>query len=453
MLKVNQSKYLNYKNNLKEVGHKILGKYQPFIKLFVVLFLSTGVIFSSSHFGAKAFENITNSSDGMYSEGTTVGSIDISGKTESETIALLEEKYVEWVKNTKFELQYSEKIAAFDSNLFSFDATQSVYSIKDGQNNIVSMTIDLMPVEDQIQLQFPQIDLKELELTKLITDLSNTAAKFETGSYKFNLNKDYLIAEASKKDNIISTAIVKLTEVPNDLATLVTANPEIQIAEGANFSLLEFAKLQKIESSSSLSVIATGIYQSILPTNFKIIERNISSALPNYTAVGFEAKVNVPTGADFIIVNPNTTPYTVELKLDNKDLMVTLKGEKFLYDYKISKKEAQQLKPKTIVQYSPLLLPGQSKVQKNGVDGQIVKIIRETYQGEQMITSELLSEDYYPPVYRVEIHGLTGAQQAATDTTSTTPTNPIGNPSTPFPSIIEKDSDDDLWGKPNEQAK
>jgi hypothetical protein len=421
----------------------------------VVLFLSTGVIFSSSHFGAKAFENITNSSNGMYSEGTTVGSIDVSGKTESETIALLEEKSVEWVKNTKFELQYSEKIAPFDSNLFSFDATQSVYSIKDGQNNSVSMTVDLMPVEDQIQLQFPQIDINEIELTKLIADLQNTASKFEEGSYKFNLNKDYLIAEASKKDNIISTAIVKLTEVPNDLATLVTANPEIQIAEGANFSLLEFAKLQKIESSSSLSIIATGIYQSILPTNFKIIERNISSALPNYTAVGFEAKVNVATGADFIIVNPNTTPYTVELKLDNKDLIVTLKGEKFLYDYKISQKESQQLKPKTIVQYSPLLLTGNLKVLSNGGDGEIVKVYRETYQGVQMINSELLFEDYYPPVYRVEVHGLIGTQGAAATETPATTANEgdsNGNPSTP-PTVSEQDSDDDLWGKPNEQTK
>ena len=292
-----------------------MSKHQPFIKLFVVLFLSTAVIFSSSHFGAKAFENFTNTSDGKYSEGTTVGSIDVSGKTESETISLLEEKYVEWVKNTKFELQYSEKIVPFDINLFSFDATQSVYSIKDGQNNTVSMTIDIMPVQDQVQLQFPQLDANELELTKLKTDLTNTASKFEPGSYIFNLNKDYLIADASNKDNVISKAIVKLTEVPNDLEAIVTANPEMQIAEGATFSLLDFAKQQKIESSSSLSLIATGIYQSILPTNFKIMERNISSALPNYTAVGFEAKVNVADGADLIIVNPNTTPYTVELKI------------------------------------------------------------------------------------------------------------------------------------------
>ncbi|MDR7077913.1 hypothetical protein J2Y03_002939 [Neobacillus niacini] len=433
-----------------------MSKHRPFIKLFVVLFLSTAVIFSSSHFGVKAFESLTNTSDGKYSVGTTIGSIDISGKSESETISLLEEKYVEWVKNTKFELQYSEKIVPFDVNLFSFDAAQSVYSIKDGQNNTVSMNIDIMPVQDQFQLQFPQLDVNVLELTKLKTDLTNTASKFESGSFIFNLNKDYLLADASNKDNVISKAIVLLTEVPNDLEAFVTANPEMQIAEGATFSLLDFAKQKKIESSSSLSLIATGIYQSILPTNFKIMERSISNALPMFTAVGFEAKANVADGSDLIIGNPNTTPYTVELKLDNNHLIVTLKGEKFLYDYKISKKDEQQLKPKTIVQYSPLLLPGQTKVQTNGLDGQIVRIYRETYQGTQMITSELLSEDYYPPVYRVEIHGLTGTEQGtATPAGSAPAESPDPNAiQTPPESVDEQqDPDSGLWGKPNEQPK
>lgn len=141
-------------------------------------------------------------------------------------------------KNTKFDLQYSEKIVPFDINLFSFDATQTVYSIKDGQNNTVSMNIDIMPVQDQIQLQFPQVDANRLELTKLKADLVSTAAKFEQGTYLFNLNNDYLIADASNKDNVISKAIVQLTDIPNDLAAIISANPEIQIAEGATFPYL-----------------------------------------------------------------------------------------------------------------------------------------------------------------------------------------------------------------------
>lgn len=429
-------------------------KHQSLIKLFVVLFFGTAFIFSSSHFGAKAFEKFTNA-DGLYSEGTSVGSVNLSGKTEGEAVALLEEKYVDWVKNTKMELQYSEKIVPFDLNLFTFDAAQTVYSIQDGQSNIASMSIDLLQVEEQIGLLFPQLDQKELELTKLTADLTNTAAKFENGTFTFNLNKDYQVT-GTNQDEVISKAIVKLTEIPSDLQTVVTKYPEIKIAEGATFSLLDFIKQEKLEYSTSLNVIATGMYQSSLPTNFEIVERNISNALPAYAGLGFEAKVNVAKGADFIIKNPNKTPYTFELKLENNNLIVSLKGEHFLYDYKISKKDEQLLKPKTIVQYSAFIKPGQTKVENNGADGQIVKVYRDTYQGTELMNSEILAEDYYPPVYRVEIHGLTGTNDGSTQTTgttTTTTTEPNGSQTISSSDDVQQDSNDDLWGKSNEQPK
>ena len=96
-----------------------MGKYQQMIKLFVVLFLGTAFIFSFSHFGAQAFGNLVNA-NGKYSDGTTVGDLDVSGKTESDLISLLENKYADWLKNTKMELQYKEKSAPFDLSQFQF---------------------------------------------------------------------------------------------------------------------------------------------------------------------------------------------------------------------------------------------------------------------------------------------------------------------------------------------
>src|SRR3954469_22311509 len=98
------------------------------IKLFVLLFFSTAFIFSFSHYGAEAFEKITNS-DGKFPKGTTIGALDVSGKTEDEATSLLEEKYVDWLKNTTIELQYGEKNALFDTNQFHLDAEQTVDSI------------------------------------------------------------------------------------------------------------------------------------------------------------------------------------------------------------------------------------------------------------------------------------------------------------------------------------
>jgi hypothetical protein len=430
-------------------------KYQQLIKLFTVLFLSTAVIFSSSHFGSEAFGKFSNN-DGLFNDGTTIGSVNLTGKTENEAIALLEEKYVEWVNSTKIELQYSEKTVNFDVNLFQFDATETVLNLKEGQNNFASLTIDLLQVEEQINVLFPQVDSKEIELTKLTADLTNTASQLQSGTFSFALNKDYLLVE--KKKAVISEVVVELDSVSDELYSLIKNNPEIVIAEESAFSFLEFAKAQKIENSSALDLIATGIYQAVLPTNLSIKDRNISGALPSYAVLGYEAMVNSAKGVDLVIENPNKDTYTLGFDLAPGSLKVTLTGNQLLYKYEISKKDQQELKPKTIIQYSPLLLPGKTKVENAGSDGKIVKVYRNIYEGSQLLTSELISEDYYPPVFRVEIHGLTGTAQTGGQTTTGTNTTGQNNPSesqSPSTSTIEQQDkqDDDLWGKTNEQPK
>ncbi|MEH7273210.1 G5 domain-containing protein [Neobacillus vireti] len=430
-----------------------MGKNQRLIKLFVVLFFSTAFIFSFSHFGAQAFENFAGT-DGKYTEGTTIGSINVSGKTKSEAISLLEEKYVDWVKNTKFDLQYSELTVPFDTNLFHFDSEQSFASISDGQQNQAVVTIEMLQVEEQLQILFPQLDRNKLELTKLTSDLSSAASQFNNGSYTFNLSTDYLIVDPADKNAFISEAIVELKDVSSELQSVINANPEILIDKEASFSILEFAKNQKIENSSVLNVIATGIYQAILPSNFSIAERNISSVLPDYAMVGLEAKVNAANGSDLVIANPNKSLYSIEFRIEGNKLIVALKGEKLLYEYEISKKDEQQLKPKTIKQYSPLVLPGKIHVQAEGAEGKIVKVYRDIYQENQLIKSELISEDYYPPVYRVEIHGLSGTEQGTATIVGENPAVSSDPNATPSISDDEQqDPDAGLWGKPNEQPK
>ncbi|MGG3469249.1 G5 domain-containing protein [Neobacillus pocheonensis] len=436
-------------------------KNQQFIKLFVVLFFGTAFIFSFSHFGAKAFEKLGNV-DGKYSDGTTIGSLDISGKTDSEAASLLEQKYVDWLKDTKFELQYSELSVPFDLNLLKLDTETTVSSIKDGQQNPVYISIDQTDVEDQLKILFPQINSKEIDLNKLKTNIEATATKFTTGTFTFNLSNDYAVG--GKKDFIVSETVLNLKGIPSDLQTIVEKSPEIKIAEGATFSMLEFAKNQKFEKTTALSVIATGIYQTVLPTNFSIIDRNISGSLPDYAVLGYEARVSAQQNTDFVFINPNKSNYTIQLELNNNQLKVSLKGEKLLYNYKITKKDQQQLKPKTIVQYSPLLKAGKTMVKNEGADGIFVQVYRDIYQGEQYLKSELISKEYYPPVYRVEVHSLTGTEQGPASTTtgsqtnaplnSATQTNPDGSQTTSTSATTQQDSDvDDLWGKTNEQPK
>lgn len=435
------------------------------IKLFVVLLFSTAFIFSFSQYGAKAFEKITNA-DGKFSEGTTIGALNISGKTEDEAKSLLAARYVDWVKDTSIQLQYGDKSVSFDISQFHLDAKQTVDSIKDGQNNPAFISVDPVEVKEQLEILFPKIKTNDIDIEKLTLGLNTTAGLFQSGSQTLNLYNDFLIAGKIKKDAVINSIVIEIEEMPFGLESVIKKNSDIEISEGATFSLLEFAEKQKIEDSDILNLLATGIYQSILPTNFSIVERNISSSLPKYSNIGYEAKVNSSKKADLVIVNPNKAKYILELHLEEKQLKFTLKGEQPVYTYEISLKDNQKLAPKTIIQYSPLLLSGKTKIQSKGEEGQIVKVYRKVYQGDEFIKSELISEDYYPPSYRVEIRGLAGSVQASTQTTDTsndqadnsTPTtestSPDGNQTTETSDNSQADSNDnDLWGKPNEEPK
>ncbi|WP_284036113.1 G5 domain-containing protein [Neobacillus sp. 114] len=438
-----------------------MGKNQQMIKLFVVLFFSTAFIFSFSHFGARAFERLSNA-DGKFSGGTTICALDVSDKTPDEAIALLEEKYVNWIKDASMELKYGEKTAPFDLNLFELDTKTTVASIKEGQNNPVYMTVTKSQVEEQLQILFPQIKMKEIDFDKLTYSLNETALLFEPGSHTFNIYDDYLLADKIDKDTVIATSVVRLNEMPGELVRTIMTHSKIEILAEKQFSLLAFAKEQKITDNKVLNILATGIYQAILPSNFTVIERNIGNTLPDYANLGYEAKVNQAEQADLLIFNPNKLPYFLEFTNENNSLKVTLKGQKFLYDYKIIAKDEQKLEPKTIIQYSPQISPGKTKVQNNGTEGKLVKIYREVYQGGQLVKSEFLSEDYYPPVYKVVIQGLTSASPSSAttqtglgDTSSgTTDSNQTTDSSYPMPTTSDSgQQESDIWGKPNEQPK
>lgn len=260
-------------------------KNQQMIKLLVVLLISTAFIFSSSHFGAKAFESLSNA-DGKFSEGTTIGSLDVTGKTPDEAISLLEEKYVNWVKDTSMELQYGEKTAPFDLNQFDLDSTTTVASIKEGQSNPVYITVDKSQVEEQLQALFPQIKIGEIDLDKLNHSLNETALLFEPGAHTFNIYDDYLLAEIINKDAVINTSVIHLNEIPGELEKSIKKQSKIEITAEKQFSLLAFAKEQGITDSKTLNILATGIYQAILPSNFTTIERNIGNTLPEYANLG-----------------------------------------------------------------------------------------------------------------------------------------------------------------------
>jgi biopolymer transport protein ExbD len=330
--------------------------------------------------------------------------------------------------------------------------------------------------------QFIKLFLSLFFCTLVIFSSSYFGAKAFGGSKKENVQQTASVKKSekpatepvtSKQEIVLNSATMNVKKVPDELQSFLSANPKIELPADSSFSFLDFLKKQKLETTSAeaLSVIGTGIYQAILPTNFTIEERNIGSELPAYAALGDEAKVDYTQSMDLAFSNPNNSKCTLELQLNGNSLTVTLKGAKLPNEYKITKKNEQKVTPKTVVQYSPLLTSGQTTVKSPGKNGQTVEVYRQTYKGDILEKSELIANDYYPPEYRVEIHALdqpaqtagaaadtsTQTDQQATSNTDqssqTAQSTTDGTTTSTNGTTATSTSDSDLWGKPNEEIK
>lgn len=410
----------------REAGHV---RNKQSIKLFFILVLCSLYIFSFSHYGTFAYHTFISQND-TYNEGTMIGAVDISGQTKKKARTLLEESWTKWQKNTKIIIHYKEKTEMFDNSLIALNEEESLKQVNQGQRN--EPFVELESLEAYLQFLSPTLTSTTLNIEKLKDDLLTKAKSLEAGHIEIQL-ADYLLDPTLEQNNTVGQVIIK-TKLFADEKNLINKKlHKIDLAPMRQYSLLKNVEDLGVQqlSSETLSCIATGIYQVILPTNFSIIEREISEELPAYAQLGFESKVDKETNKDLVFLNKNQSSYKILLKAKDDRIVVTLKGPSFLNQYKIITTDWQTFKPKTIVQFNPLLSQSQKIVEKQGQEGQYIQVIREidSEYGER-IKQERISEDFYSPINQVEIRGLIVKQNDAvtnngtnTDTANNDTTN------------------------------
>ncbi|SFB16333.1 MULTISPECIES: G5 domain-containing protein [unclassified Bacillus (in: firmicutes)] len=451
------------------------------IKLFLVLVLCTTYFLGFSRYGAKAFQSINGVSD-VYPAGTVIGNISMEGKTAEEAKSELTNKYADWVKNATLSLQFKEKNVPMNVENFHFNIEESVNAVVAGKETPLMVTLEKGVVLETMSQISSDLDEKTMNVNRLLDELTSIASRMAIDEKIVSLS-EFLLAKENKSDTI-SEVVIQTKEAPEKIDEIAAKLYKVTIPSQATFSLLDYAKEQGLENapSSTMSIIASGIYEAILPTNFSIIERNIGQELPAFADLGFEAKIDSSNHLDLGFSNPNTSDYMVELQWNGQELSVKLVGEALLYDYKIVTKNKADYEPKTIKQYSPHLATGQKKVKQKGEKGYMITVHREIYDNGQLLKTEPISEDFYAPVPQIEIHALpavpvTPGTTTGTNATGTSPdvqqpvagTTTTPNTNLPLPTdqqnqtgptgttsvseATETPTDDNLWGKPNEQPK
>lgn len=432
------------------------------VKVSLIIIVFSLFTYSFTYFGASAISSPKNV-ESLYSDQTFIGPINVSNKSKDEARVLLEEKWAEWVSSAKVALIYKEHSYPVTAENLTLLIDQSVSSASSGQKNGLF-----------IQLEYsngilPDAIIKQLNQEMLENDLTEAIQSF----------KEHIVIDLAgylpKEEPIeVSSASYLLKDKNEEVSAFIDSFPAIELEAESLFSLAAFVAESEMPqlSDHTYSQIATAIYQAVLPTNFLISERHISRQLPDRIDPGFEAKVQFEKKMDFSIYNPNASTYTIEFDWKSPNLEVSVKGAPFLYTYSIHTLDKQEFQPRMIKQFSPLLSAGQKSVKVEGSPGLVVKVVRETHSKEgELMKTEVLSEDFYPPVHRIEVHPLgtavvetesgtaDGGDSAVLPVDGGSDTQQDQSAGETQPVEDEKDDEeadtdnDGLFGNPNEEPK
>ncbi|MGD6899088.1 G5 domain-containing protein [Bacillus infantis] len=460
-----------------------------FLKLFLVLGISTAFILSFSKIGASAYVNVF-SSDEIFGSGTRIGNVDVSGLTHDEALLKISSGQEVWRENTQLTFRYKEKEKSIPLEIFTFDLDESVKAAVNKNDNQLITTVDDNLLTELLQGISAELAEGKLDSSRLISDLRMYVAVLEDGSHMIKLDT-YL--PVSESEVVISEASITYHEASKDLADWAERFPSIEIDPQSRISILGILKENNIVyNERSLSIISSLIYRTVLSSNFTIAERHISRALPSFTEAGFEARADKNKNMDLIFLNPNDQSYKLKFSYSDDLFYVALTGQEYMYSYDVKLKDKETFKPKTVVQFDAKLKFGEKKTVVEGEEGLLVKVYRDSIdENGALLKSELISEDYYPPVHKVEVHSLTIKESLISPETSapqvdavpgdigTSPVQEENTDSTDESGSLEddkqegaagamekgtqtadgssisdkEDNDGSLWGKPNEEPK
>ena len=393
-------------------------------KLFIAMMVTTAFIFSFSHFGAKAFEELFVDKE-SYIDGTSIAGVNISGMSYEEALQAIKMSQEEWQKSSSIHLKYKEKAVDLDLGIFTFQYQDSLNSIIPGTDNVLTVSAnqeELEAVLNSISSYLVKEDT--FYLNKWSDSLLAIASHLDKGSHEINL-QDYLVS--NQEEVILTDTTIDVSKNQKNIAKWVKNYPTVDIAKEENFSFLNMlGESSKDYSDTTLSMVATALHKVILATNFTIAERFTSNQLPEYAPLGYEVKINQTKKMDYRFVNPNESSYKLQFKMVDDKLYISLTGIPFMYKYEVVLSDKETFKQKTVIQFDSLLEVNEYKTISEGSEGILIKVYRKLQNDNgETIKKELISEDFYPPINKVVASGLMEKEEITLDKDSITDSNEL----------------------------
>ncbi|WP_282033037.1 G5 domain-containing protein [Metabacillus indicus] len=366
-------------------------------KVLLVLFGCVFILFGFSFFGVKAYGALFN--EKTVPEGVVAGGIVLSGLTQAEAEEKLNQGVAVWKENSFYFLQADRELG-LDSNLVTFDVKKTAeLALQNNTNKLLIAAVDAEALGVFLENELSPDILPAVDQKALASEIELAASELTEGIFTLSID-NYLVKEKLPKTLLAGSVI------PAG-AVLLQQPVVISIEPLGSFSLEDYMEKNSLQlDDDALSLLATGIYQTVLLTNFEILERHISAELPAYAELGKEAAF-AKGRRDLVFYNPNDAAYELKLAQDGASLNISIEGAALENTYSLTMENEKSYKPKKIIQYDAALNDNTTRVIEEGRNGQSAAVYRnELDRNGKLLSSTLISDDYYAPVHRVEVKPL-----------------------------------------------
>ncbi|WP_019413851.1 VanW family protein [Paenisporosarcina sp. TG20] len=406
-------------------------------KLFGTTFaalLGTSVLFFGlSQAGTYVIDEVVFPTKG-FGDQTYIGPYDVSNLAEQDAAVTVQTGVQGWYDQALVQIRLQDAIIPFPLEAIEFNTDATLTTAQNGSKNELQFDVSDESVGTFLHQQFSPMSFNDEQITS-VTELIRE--HLATGRKEQTVDISNALYASSSALEMITNVSFNNIETTAGIQNLMFALDGYVINPLTTFSLLEFIESVDIGlvTEQDLTTLASILYASVLQTNFGVDERSIGPTVPTSVPLGFDASINRKLGVDFVFTNPNTTSFTININGVGSNLTASLSGLPFVYSYETTISKPENFSFKTIKQYSSFVEQKTIRIKTEGEDGVQVVVLKNILSGESILETREVSEDFYPPVHKVEVHPLTVTEAAergtgSTDGTGTSTDGTTGQPST-----------------------
>lgn len=368
-----------------------------------------------------------------YSLDTYVGNIYIGGLNEKDAIKQLNLESNNWKEEASLKLIYQGYEIDFDLSKLTFDADESIRTVEDGKKknennkeNIVVVNInDENYLTSLIKSHETIIKTNDFDIDELKNEITRYSSYFyndiriDLGHF---VNKELLL---NTKINQVEIEFVNdtldITEAIDSKFISDFLTNQIEIEGDTQFSLNELiisrytsdTDRERNLNNNELNIIASGVYQLFLNTNFKNLSKQISEVKPDYIInPGYEAISKIEINqlmvegelayeytnvTDLSFYNPNGNSYYIKITDETNKLIFTLYGAPFVNTFEINQVSYSDMIPGKIIRYPSGEPIGDyiEEIIEPGISGWSVILERITKYYDETEDEDFITEDIY----------------------------------------------------------